>query len=147
MIGLAAAQLQEFLVREFPFTNMQVEAVGDGQARVRMPVLPRHLRPGGTVSGPTLMTLADTAMYMALLGEIGLVALAVTTSLTINFLRRPAAGGGGGVHLLGRPGGSGGACHGDIRDSAGNRGIDALASGNQMGCTPVRGGQIEADYE
>ncbi len=88
---LTVTQLQEFLVREFPFTNMQVEAVGDGRARVRMPILPRHLRPGGTVSGPTLMTLADTAMYMALLGEIGLVALAVTTSLTINFLRRPAA--------------------------------------------------------
>lgn len=84
-------QLQEFLVREFPFTNMQVEAVGESRARVRMPILPRHLRPGGTVSGPTLMTLADTAMYMALLGEIGLVALAVTTSLTINFLRRPSA--------------------------------------------------------
>ncbi len=92
MSELTAAQLQEFLVREFPFTSMQVETVGDGRACVRMPVLPRHLRPGGTVSGPTLMTLADTAMYMALLGEMGLVAPAVTTSLTINFLHRPSAG-------------------------------------------------------
>ncbi|MCY1529493.1 Thioesterase superfamily protein [compost metagenome] len=49
------------------------------------------LRPGGTVSGPTLMAIADVALYVALLGEIGIVPLAVTTSLTINFLRKPEA--------------------------------------------------------
>ena len=50
-----------------------------------------ELRPGGTVSGPVLMTLADVAMYAALLGELGLVALAVTSNLSINFLRKPSA--------------------------------------------------------
>ena len=49
------------------------------------------LRPGGTVSGPTMMTAADYALYIAILGEIGIVALAVTTSLSINFLRKPTA--------------------------------------------------------
>ena len=49
------------------------------------------LRPGGTVSGPTMMTAADYALYIAILGEIGIVALAVTTNLSINFLRKPTA--------------------------------------------------------
>ena len=52
----------------------------------------RDLRPGGTVSGPTMMTVADYALYIAILGELGLVALAVTSNLNINFLRKPAAG-------------------------------------------------------
>ena len=51
----------------------------------------KQLRPGGTVSGPVLMSIADIAIYIAILGEIGIVPLAVTTSLTINFLRRPSA--------------------------------------------------------
>ena len=49
-----------------------------------------HLRPGGTISGPALMTLADTAMYLLVLAHIGPIALAVTTNLNINFLRKPA---------------------------------------------------------
>ena len=89
---MTAETLQRFLVGEFPQTTLQIEAVGEGAARIRQPIGPRHLRPGGTVSGPTLMLVADTAMYMALLGEIGLVPLAVTVSLNINFLRRPVAG-------------------------------------------------------
>ena len=50
-----------------------------------------ELRPGGTVSGPVLMSIADVALYVALLGEIGMVPMAVTTNLTANFLRKPAA--------------------------------------------------------
>ena len=50
-----------------------------------------QLRPGGTVSGPVLMAVADVALYVAILGEIGIVPLAVTTSLTVNFLRKPLA--------------------------------------------------------
>lgn len=49
----------------------------------------RDLRPGGTISGPTMMAMADTALYVAILAEIGLVALAVTTSLSFNFMRKP----------------------------------------------------------
>ena len=54
-----------------------------------LPFSADNLRPGGTLSGPTLMTMADTAMYFLLLSRLGPVALAVTTSLSINFLRRP----------------------------------------------------------
>jgi len=50
------------------------------------------LRPGGTVSGPTLMELADAAMYAAILGQIGKVALAVTTNLNMSFYRKPEPG-------------------------------------------------------
>ncbi len=63
--------------------------IGDGAATVRMPYHDSTLRPGGTISGPAMMGLADFAMYAALMGAIGQVELAVTTNLNINFLRRP----------------------------------------------------------
>ena len=85
------AEIAAFLAREFPQTRCTVDAVGDRGATVRHPVGPAELRPGGTVSGPVLMTVADVALYVAVLGEIGIVPLAVTTSLNINFLRKPAA--------------------------------------------------------
>ena len=53
---------------------------------------PQHLRPGGTVSGPTLFALADVAMYLAVLSRIGPEALAVTTNVAIDFMRKPPAG-------------------------------------------------------
>ena len=83
------------LLRDFQLDqdgHITIEAVGAKSARARFRVGKQHLRPGDTVSGPTLMTLADVAMYAALLGEIGLVPLAVTTNLNINFLRKPAHG-------------------------------------------------------
>jgi acyl-coenzyme A thioesterase PaaI-like protein len=86
------AEIIEFLSREFPKSKCRVEAVGDASATVIHDVGPDELRPGGTVSGPVLMTVADVALYVAILGEIGIVPLAVTTNLNINFLRRPAAG-------------------------------------------------------
>ena len=70
--------------------HISIETLGGKSARARFRVGKKHLRPGDTVSGPTLMALADVAMYAALLGEIGLVPLAVTTNLNINFLRKPA---------------------------------------------------------
>lgn len=84
------AEITAFLAREFPQTRCTVEAVGDGGATVKHPVGPAELRPGGTVSGPVLMALADVALYVAILGEIGIVPLTVTTSLNINFLRKPS---------------------------------------------------------
>jgi uncharacterized protein (TIGR00369 family) len=69
-----------------------VEALGDGTARVRCPFRDDFLRPGGTISGPVMMTMADYAMYAAVLSRIGMVELAVTTNLNINFLRRPKPG-------------------------------------------------------
>ena len=59
---------------------------------VRLRVDDRHLRPGGTVSGPSMFALADVAIYLAVLSRIGPVALAVTTNCSIDFMRRPAAG-------------------------------------------------------
>ncbi len=84
------ADIVEFLAREFPQSKCVVEEVGSGSATVMHPVGPDQLRPGETVSGPLLMAVADVALYVAILGTIGIVPLAVTTSLTINFLRKPS---------------------------------------------------------
>ena len=80
-----------FLAREFPQNTCVVESIGDGTATLCQPIGFDHLRPGGTVSGPTMMTIADCAAYVAILGKYGEVALAVTTSLNINFLKKPEA--------------------------------------------------------
>lgn len=85
-------EIIEFLTTDYPHTNCTVEAVGGRSATVKLQVGADHLRPGGTVSGPVLMTVADLALYVAILGEIGIVPLAVTTNLSINFMRKPAAG-------------------------------------------------------
>lgn len=84
-------EIVEFLAREFPQSKCVVEEVGDRSATVSHPIGPAQLRPGDTVSGPLLMAVADVALYVAILGTIGLVPLAVTTSLTINFLRKPSS--------------------------------------------------------
>lgn len=65
--------------------------IGFGEARVRMPIDHAHIRAGGTVSGPAMMALGDFAVYALVMGMIGPARLAVTTSLNVNFLRRPAA--------------------------------------------------------
>jgi uncharacterized protein (TIGR00369 family) len=86
-------QMQAFLKEHFPQGDQYGElmALGEGKATMRLPVDDQHLRPGGTVSGPAMMGLADVAIYAALLSKIGPVPLAVTTNLNINFLRKPAA--------------------------------------------------------
>jgi len=70
--------------------RFKIEEVADGGVRIRLLYHELHLRPGGTISGPALMALADSAMYSLLLAMIGPVPLAVTTNLNINFLRKPA---------------------------------------------------------
>ena len=84
-------ELKAFFQREFPQANFEIESAGNRSSQLRKLINNDHLRPGGTVSGPTLMAMADAALYVAILAEIGLVALAVTTNLNINFLRKPAA--------------------------------------------------------
>jgi len=84
-------EIAAFIAAEFPQTRCIVREVGDGGATVLHEISISELRPGGTVSGPVLMEVADVALYVAILGEIGIVPLAVTTSLNINFLRKPAA--------------------------------------------------------
>ena len=85
--------LEAFVVREFPQldSGFRIEALTEQGARVRIQVTNAHLRPGGTVSGPTMFTIADVGMYMAILARIGPQALAVTTNCTIDFMRKPAA--------------------------------------------------------
>lgn len=86
--------LSAFLATEFPQVagTFLVDAVTDAGVDLRLVVGQDHLRPGGTVSGPTLFGLADVAVYLAILSRIGPAALTVTTSASIDFLRKPAAG-------------------------------------------------------
>jgi len=93
-LRMTAGEVADFLDREFPQMNhggktFSIESVRPLGAVVRMDYHERHIRPGGTISGPSMMGLADYAMYVALLANIGPVALAVTSNLSINFLRKP----------------------------------------------------------
>src|SRR5882724_7896868 len=86
-------ELHKFLEEHFPqaaHLDLKVEHVDDRSIRVRLPTHERHLRPGGTISGPTLVWLADLGFYLLLLGRLGTVAQAVTTNHNINFMRKPA---------------------------------------------------------
>lgn len=93
-VKMDAAALNAFMHREFPqvAAQFEVETVAPMQAEVRLKVDDSHLRPGGTVSGPSMFTLADLAMYAVTLAMIGPVALAVTTNCSIDFMRKPEAG-------------------------------------------------------
>jgi acyl-coenzyme A thioesterase PaaI-like protein len=87
----AQAEIIAFIQSEFPQSKCIIDAVGNMSATIRHNITEAELRPGGTVSGPVMMFVADVALYVAILGEIGIVPLTVTTSLNINFLRKPAA--------------------------------------------------------
>ncbi|MBC8259011.1 MAG: PaaI family thioesterase [SAR324 cluster bacterium] len=89
---MTADEIQRFLEQEFPDNPLIVESCEKRRASLRLKVDNTHLRPGGTISGPTMMLLADTAVYAAILNTVGAVALAVTTNLNINFLRKPLPG-------------------------------------------------------
>ena len=93
---MTIAELDAFLRTEFPQmfrgTSIAIEQADGKTCRVREAYDEAMLRPGGTVSGPTLMALADVAMYVVLLSAIGPVGLAVTTNLNINFLSKAPAG-------------------------------------------------------
>ena len=93
---MTVAELEKFLQVEFPqafgYGDITIESADGATGLLRQRYDERMLRPGGTVSGPTLMALADFAMYVVLLSAIGPVGLAVTTNLNINFLRKGAPG-------------------------------------------------------
>ncbi|HEV3279971.1 MAG TPA: PaaI family thioesterase [Acidimicrobiales bacterium] len=84
-------QLQRFLTQAFPGAPVPyiVEAITGDSIRLRLPVNEGHSRPGNTVAGPALMALADCAAWLVIVAQIGPVALSVTTSLHIDFLRKP----------------------------------------------------------
>lgn len=92
---LTTDEVRSFFASIFPQAEIgrayEVEKTDYGFARLRMIYGDHLLRPGGTISGPAMFALADVAIYTAILASIGPVALAVTTNLNINFLRKPAA--------------------------------------------------------
>ena len=91
--GLTLDETRDYLREVFPQIwsdgAFSVEAVGPMTARLRLNFHDGHLRPGGTISGPSMFSLADLALYVAILARLGRVGLAVTTNLNINFLRKP----------------------------------------------------------
>lgn len=89
--GMSVEALNAFLREAFPSGALpEVEAADGRTARCRIRYSDAQLRPGGTLSGPTMMSLADTVMYALVLSAIGFEPLSVTTNLSINFLRKPA---------------------------------------------------------
>jgi len=92
MSGMSAAEFQALIARDLPLAEwlgFRAERLGEGRARLRLPFKPELVRAGGTVAGPAMMALADCAMYAAVLSLRGEAIMAVTSNLTIHFLRAP----------------------------------------------------------
>lgn len=91
---LSVAEVQGFLTSEFPQVSGEYEVVSVAPMAARVRMIPdnRHLRPGGTISGPTMFSLADCAIYLAIIAHVGPEALAVTTGASIDFMRKPESG-------------------------------------------------------
>lgn len=91
---MTAQDLNAFLDQVFEQVagDFQVDHVGQGEIRMRLLTSDKHLRPGGTISGPAMFSLADVAAYVVTLAHIGPQALAVTTNCSIDFMRKPQAG-------------------------------------------------------
>jgi acyl-coenzyme A thioesterase PaaI-like protein len=92
--AIALDELRGRLAAEFPEafrsgSSLSILTIAHGMAHLRYAFRPKSLRPGGTISGTTMMILADATMYVAVLASIGWVPLAVTTNLSINFLKKP----------------------------------------------------------
>lgn len=90
--GLDAAAIERIIHEGVPEAGMRgliIEALTNDGAIARYRYEPSSLRPGGTISGPTIVTLADAAMYAAVLGRLGDVRMAATSELSARFLRRP----------------------------------------------------------
>ena len=93
LIKMSVAALTEFLDKTFPQVadDFVIEQVTEDSITIRLKVADRHLRPGGTVSGPAMFALADVSIYLAILSRIGPQELDVTTNASIDFMRKPAA--------------------------------------------------------
>jgi uncharacterized protein (TIGR00369 family) len=91
---MQAPEITAFLQQVFlqVADDFVVEEVKPNEVTVRMKIAERHLRPGGTVSGPSMFALADVSAYIVTLAMIGPKALAVTTSCSMDFMRKPASG-------------------------------------------------------
>ena len=89
---ITIAEFDQLMATALPFAallGLKLDAIEDSHVDMRALYKEDHLRPGGTVSGPVMMGLADAAVYALILSHIGPVELAVTTNLNINFLRKP----------------------------------------------------------
>jgi uncharacterized protein (TIGR00369 family) len=93
-LQMDAAELMEFLEEVFPQVrgDFAVDVLSEDEISMRLSVQDKHLRPGGTVSGPSMFALADCAAYAMVLARIGREALAVTTNCSMDFMRKPVAG-------------------------------------------------------
>ncbi|CUH66088.1 putative domain 1 [Thalassovita autumnalis] len=93
-LQMTAAELQNFVGEVFPQVkdDFVIEELEEMRVKVRMVIGEQHLRPGGTVSGPSMFALADVSVYLAVMAMIGPKALAVTTNSSLDFMRKPAAG-------------------------------------------------------
>jgi uncharacterized protein (TIGR00369 family) len=93
-LKMSVADLEAFMTAEFPQVaqDFTVDAAAPMHLTLRLTVTDRHLRPGGTVSGPAIFALADVGVYLAVLSMIGPQALAVTTNCSLDFMRKPRAG-------------------------------------------------------
>lgn len=92
-LAMDIEDLHDFMQVAFPQVSgdFRVDRLAPDGLTVRLMIADRHLRPGGTVSGPSMFALADVAIYLAVLSRIGPVALAVTTNCSIDFMRKPDA--------------------------------------------------------
>ncbi|WP_422028727.1 PaaI family thioesterase [Roseovarius sp.] len=92
-LKMTAGEIAAYLDEVFPQVDGQftIEELGEMRVRVRLNVSEAHLRPGGTVSGPSVFSLADVSVYIAILGMIGPKGMTVTTNCSIDFMRKPAA--------------------------------------------------------
>lgn len=93
MSKLTVEQFNTIIDEELPWavdSGMRLDTIEHGSATMRLPYDQRSTRPGGTISGPHMMMLADACMYAVVLSEIGKVKLSVTTNFNINFLRKPS---------------------------------------------------------
>lgn len=97
-VVMDADQLNVFMREVFHQVadEFHVDHVGEGEITMRLITSDKHIRPGGTISGPSMFGLADVAAYLVTLSQIGPKALAVTTNCSIDFMRKPEAG----VHLI-----------------------------------------------
>jgi len=88
------SQLHRFLVDVFPQVknDFRIESVSSSEIKVKMFVQDKHLRPGDTISGPSMFGLADVSVYLLTIAQIGPKALAVTTNISMDFMRKPSGG-------------------------------------------------------
>ena len=93
-VKMTISEMEELLCEVFPQVrgDFGIDHIGENEVAMRLLTAERHLRPGGTVSGPAMFALADVSVYVAVMAMIGPQALAVTTNCSMDFMRKPVGG-------------------------------------------------------